>query len=328
MLTACNLQNNQMLAAAGMAAAAAAFVSTQYGPELHQKMESAVNVTLRALAFGQVDALPESKTLVETKTQDLADEMRLFTGMIRQLEYDAEQTAETTEQIANRVDLIQERSGLVDNIVQAVIKQVETNAGLINDMGHKFEQFSTRLDEIEATVVEMKTDILTNANDIVMTKEGVKENKQNICAGEEKTQQNTNAIRELQQQQEYRDVAQNSFEKVVDLKQQQENLRNKKNLHDINVNATFGLDQDNLSNAHQQQREAMVLQQNYEKEAMELRHQQAQVNLITNCNDEIANLSFAKDLNLRNFADIIDNEIAALEAKKQFAIEALKSSKE
>ena len=322
MLTACNLQNNQMLAAAGMAAAAAAFVSTQYGPELHQKMESAVNVTLRALAFGQVDALPESKTLVETKTQDLADEMLLFTGMIRQLEYQAEQTALTTEQIANRVDLIQERSGLVDNIVQAIIKQVETNADLINNMGHKFEQFSTRLDEIEATVVEMKTDILTNANDIVMTKEGVKENKQNICAGEEKTQQNTNAIRELQQQQqEYRDVAQNStllIEKVVDLKQQ----------HDINVNATFGLDQDNLSNAHQQQREAMVLQQNYEKEAMELRHQQAQVNLITNCNDEIANLCFAKDLNLRNFADTIDNEIAALEAKKQFAIEALKSSKE
>ena len=96
----------------------------------------------------------------------------------------------------------------------------------------------------------------------------------------------------------------------------------------VNVNATFGLDQDNLLNAHQQQREAMVLQQNYEKEAMELRHQQAQVNLKTNCNDEIANLCFAKDLNLRNFADTIDNEIAALEAKKQFAIEALKSSKE
>ena len=270
MLTALAQRDGTDMLAAASVAAAATFVGTRYGPNMCQKMGDALNVTLRALAHGQVDALPESKTFVDPKTQALAEEVRDFTVMIRRLECDAEHSALSQGELANKVKLVQERSDLVDTLVQAVIKKVETNTDLINKMGHQFEQFNTQLDEIEATVAEMKTDIVTMKTDIGTTKEGVKENKENIAASEQKTQQHTidirklkqqqeegeNAIRELQQQQEYRDVAQNStllIEKVVDLKQQ----------HDINVNATFGLDQDNLSNAHQQQREADVISRNW-----------------------------------------------------------------
>ena len=348
MFTAIAQRDGTDMLAAASVAAAATFVGTRYGPNMCQKMGDALNVTLRALAHGQVDALPESKTFVDPKTQALAEEVRDFTVMIRRLECDAEHSALSQGELANKVKLVQERSDLVDTLVQAVIKKVETNTDLINKMGHQFEQFNTQLDEIEATVAEMKTDIVTMKTDIGTTKEGVKENKENIAASEQKTQQHTidirklkqqqeegeNAIRELQQQQEHRDVAQNSTcrivlnEKVVDFEQQQEDLRNEKTLQTVKVNATFGLDQVNLSKTHQQQRAAMVLQQNYEKQAMELRHRQAQVNLEANCSDEIAHLCFGKDLKLRDFADRIDNEIAALEAKKQFAIDALKSSKE
>ena len=348
MLTALAQRDGTDMLAAASVAAAAAFVGTRYGPNLCQKMGDALNVTIRAIALGQVDALPESKTFVDPKTQELADEVRSFTGMIHELECYAEHSALSQDELANKMKLVQERSDLVDIVVQAVIKKVETNTDLINEMGHRFEQFNTQLDEIEATVAKMKTDIGTIKTDIVTTKEGVKENKENIAAAEQKTQQHTidirklkqqqeegeNAIRELQQQQQHRDVAQNSTcrtvlnEKVVDFEQQQEDLRNEKNLQTVNVNATFGLDQVNLSKAHQQQRAAMVLQHDFEKQAMELRHRQAQVNLQANCSDEIAHLCFGKDLKLRDFADRIDNEIAALEAKKQFAIDALKSSKE
>ena len=306
----------------------------------HAVAGSIVNTTVRALDLGQEGSLPE-----ELRTQEVLTFNHRVTAI--------------NDQIDNAVDedsseaFCGARTELVEALVRSLMNSVEKNSAIITQLQKEVEACDRHLAAIEHRMAVAEGKIVALEGGVAEIREGQSETKEEIREQAEKIEENAATaeqqgidIHELkqiqiqiqqqqqQQQQEHRDVAQNStcrtllHEKVVDCEQQQEDLRIEKNLQTVKVNATFGLDQVNLSKTHQQQRAAMVLQQNYEKQAMELRHRQAQVNLQANCSDEIAHLCFGKDLKLRDFADRIDNEIAALEAKKQFAIDALKSSKE
>ena len=313
----------------------------------HAVAGSIVNTTVRALDLGQEGSLPE-----ELRTQEVLTFNHRVTAINDQIQRAVDEDDEDTSEAYRgaRTDLVET---LVETLVRSLMNSVEKNSAIITQLQKEVEACDRHLAAIEHRMAVAEDKIVALEGGVAEIREGQSETKEEIREQAEKIEENAAtaeqqgiAIHELkqiqiqiqqqqqQQQQEHRDVAQNStcrtllHEKVVDCEQQQEDLRIEKNLQTVKVNATFGLDQVNLSKAHQQQRAAMVLQQNYEKQAMELRHRQAQVNLEANCSDEIAHLCFGKDLKLRDFADRIDNEIAALEAKKQFAIDALKSSKE